>query len=72
MTDEMKVEDASRYLVVAMDGDSFKVLSVEGSEGTARKAAGDEAEKEDGRIIGVFQKIGTARVQRSVAWKGVA
>lgn len=68
----MKAEDATRYLVVAMDNDSFKVLSIENSEGNARKRAEAEADKEDDRIVGVFQKIGTARTQRAVVWKGVA
>jgi len=76
MTDEMKAEDATRYLVVAMDNGNgpgaFKVLAIESSEGTARKCAEAEADKEDGRIVGVFQKIGTARTQRAVVWKGVA
>lgn len=72
MTDEMKAEDATRYLVVAMDHDSFKVLSIENSEGNAKKRAEEEADREDGRIVGVFQKIGTARAQRTIAWKGVA
>lgn len=72
MTDEQKANDASRYLVVSMDADAFSVLDIVDSEGEARSLAEKHAAGEGDPIIGVYQKIGTARLERKIAWKGAA
>ena len=74
MTDEMKSNDATRFLVVGMHGgpgpDAFKVEAIEESEGAAKKKASELAEADEGAIYGVFQKVGTARLVRNVEWRG--
>lgn len=74
MTEEMKANDATRYLVVGMHSgngpDAFKVEAIEDSEGKAQEKARELAEKEEGSIYGVFQKVGTARLVKKVEWTG--
>lgn len=74
MTDEMKANDATRYLVVGMHNgngpDAFKVEAIETSEGEAKRKAETLAEENEGAIYGVFQKVGSARLIRRVEWKG--
>ena len=72
MTEQQKEELASRFVVVDMDAGGFKVIGVHGIEVDARKDAEEKAEAEEGRIIGVFQMIGTARLTKIVSWKGVS
>jgi len=78
MTEEMKVNDATRYLVVEFGGvqnsisADFKVLSAHDNEGDARKSAEEVARKNDGTNYGVFQKLATATLVHSVEWKGAA
>lgn len=70
MTDEMKANDATRFLVVAMEHDSFKVIGIHDSEGKAQEEAKSCAEGNEGAIYGVFQKLGTARLVKKVEWSG--
>lgn len=74
MTEEMKANDATRFLVVGMHNgngpDAFKVVAIVDSEGKATEIAKEHAEKEEGAIFGVFQKVGTARIVRKVEWVG--
>lgn len=72
MTDAQKLNDATRYLVVAMLADGFQVVAVCDSEGDARKTSEEKAREQDGVTFGVFQKIGTAVLEHKVAWKGAA
>lgn len=69
------VGDATRFLVVGMHNgngpDAFKVVAIVDSEGKATELAKEYAEKEEGAIFGVFQKVGTARLVRKVEWAGI-
>lgn len=72
--DPKPVGDATRFLVVGMHNgngpDAFKVVAIEESEGKATEIAKAMADKEEGAIFGVFQKVGTARLVRKVEWTG--
>lgn len=82
MTEEMKENDATRYLVVMfeakgaqLDADEsmFTVISHHGAQGDAEKMARDRAMSDpQDRTYAVFQKIGSARAAREVTWKGAA
>ncbi len=76
MTEEMKANDATRYLVVGMHNGSgpaaFKVVGIVDSEGKASEVAKDHASRDPGAIYGVYQKLGTARTVSKVEWKGAA
>lgn len=82
MTEEMKENDATRYLVVMfealgaplMDGESmFTVISQHDAQGDAEKMARERAMKDEhDRTYAVYQKIGSARASREVTWKGAA
>lgn len=80
MTEEMKENDATRYLVVmfeakgaplAPDESMFTVISEHCSPADAEKVARDRAMADPhDRTFTVYQKIGSARAAREVTWKG--
>lgn len=75
MTEAQKKNDATRWLVVELgvSPKSMTILAVEDNEAAARKAAEDHAQNsESGLHYGVYQKTGTAKIERKVAWKGAA
>lgn len=68
----MKTNDATRYLVIGLRSDGFKVESVWDNEGAARNDAETLARGNDGLIYGVFQKLATATLTHVVEWKGAS
>ena len=77
MTDEMKENDATRYMVIRLetavaDGKpTLCVISCHVAEGDAQKAAQECAMKDEhDRAYAVMQKVGTAKAAREVTWKG--
>lgn len=71
MTEEQKDKETARFLVV--DTERCEVLGVCPSEDSAKKQAQHEAENagDKRKVIGVYQKIGTVRIERKAAWRGV-
>lgn len=69
MTEEMKANDADRFIVVHAGA----VLYVADNEGDAMAEAKALAlrDEKDGRYT-VYQKVGTARSERKVEWKGAS
>lgn len=70
MTEEQKANDANRYIVVD-EGEG----AIEGSyeaEGEARKGAETWALRNPGTEYIVYAKIGTAKAEVQVNWKGAA
>lgn len=77
MTEEMKENDATRYMVVCLNSIELgaqpllTVVSCHVAEGDAQKHAIDCAMKDENDLsYVVMQKIGTARAAREVTWKG--
>lgn len=73
MTDEMKAADATRYMVVQIDAKDATNIGEAGmfsSEGDARKHAEGLARENEGQIVAVYQKVGSATLTRQVEWKG--
>lgn len=70
MTEEQKKNDATRYVIVKLPG--RELCGVEDSEGNARAAAEDFAVATPGEEFAVYQKIGTAKLEPKVEWKGAA
>jgi hypothetical protein len=74
MTDEMKANAATGFVVIGMHGgtspDAFKVMDITDNEPDAQKRAKELADMNEGSIFGVYQKVGTARVVRQVEWRG--
>lgn len=75
MTDEMKENDATRYMVIRLDPagatPGHTVISCHVAEGDAAKAATDCAMKDENDLAYVvMQKVGTAKAAREVTWKG--
>ena len=72
MTEDQKQGSATEFLVVGMHNGNgphaFKVVSIVGDEDKAIEIASDFADKEEGAIFGVYQKVGTARLKRQVEW----
>lgn len=72
MTEEMKVNDATRYIVVCLHDDE-KVLAVFDNEGDATVAAKEQAlHDEQDRCYAVYQKLGSAQAVRKADWKGAS
>ena len=72
MTDEQKDKNIARFLIV--DIAQGTILADAPSEDAARTEAlsyADDGDDEN-QVIGVFQKIGTARIERKAIWKGVS
>ena len=77
MTEEMKENDATRYIVVRLNlettGPEPTVVCLCDSEGLAIEEAKNRAQNDESSThYGVYQKIGTARAAREVKWKGAA
>ena len=70
MTDEMKANDASRYVVV--NNASNAVEGLYAAEGEAKTNAETLAADNDGIEFSVYTKIGSAKLQPKVIWKGAA
>jgi hypothetical protein len=71
MTEDMKQNDATRYVVVNITGE-FKIESVENNEAAAKKKAEALAAENEGTEYAVFQKIGSAKLDPRVVWKGAS
>ena len=77
MTEEMKENDATRFMVIRVetavaDGKpTLCVISCHVAEGDAQKHAQELALADDhDRPFVVMQKVGTAKAAREVTWKG--
>jgi hypothetical protein len=78
VTEDMKENDATRYLVVKMGNgqrleQAWTIVSVHAAPGDAQSDAEVSASKDtEGYIWGVYQKVGTARLIPKIEWKGAA
>tara|TARA_Y100001938_G_scaffold150301_1_gene240575 strand:+ start:834 stop:1055 length:222 start_codon:yes stop_codon:yes gene_type:complete len=72
MTEEMKSNDATRYVVVNISESGSISQDFFPSEGAAREHAEVEAAGNEGSTFAVFQKVGSARLEPKVTWKGAA
>ena len=71
MTEEMKEKNSARFLVVDIsDGGTLEVCAEAPSPEAARAEAEKLAADTEGHTFGVYQKIGTARLEPKVVWKG--
>ena len=74
MTDEMKENDATRFMVIRLEPgmlDALTVISCHVAEGDAQKSAQECAMKDEhDRAYAVMQKVGTAKAAREVTWRG--
>lgn len=68
MFEEMKANDATRYVVIG----GASVQSTHSSEGDAKQSAEAKAAANDGSEYAVYQKIGSAKLEPKVVWKGAA
>jgi hypothetical protein len=70
MTEEMKSNDANRYVVV--NATSNVIEATQSSEGDAKAAAERLAANHEATEFIVYQKIGSATATVKVEWKGAA
>lgn len=68
MTEEQKANDATRYIVVNLD--ILKIIGTYAEPGEARGVAEVQAQRDEGQLVAVFQKTGTARLEPKIVWKG--
>lgn len=71
MTDEQKQQDATRFIIVPNGAESMGDCAFASSEGEAKQIAHQEAFDREGVTVMVFLKIGTAKLEPSVTWKGI-
>lgn len=70
MTDEQKKNDATRYVVVCLSPSDEVTQVYFDAEGEARRHAEQRAADNPDHTFAVFQKVGSARLEPKVAWKG--